>query len=292
MTYNQLTSNQKSIIKRRIKYGLIYLLMIVIAIILIFPYFFMVMKSLMTSEEVVNPVIKLFPNDPQFKNYIEIFSGGQYLKATLNSLYVVGFNMVAVPLSASMIAFSFAKLKWRGRKFMFAFMMSTMMLPAVVTQIPLYVMYSKIGWLDTLKPLTIPNLFGGGAIYIFLLRQFMKGIPRDMEDAAKIDGANTFRFYWSIVLPLCKPVLIYIVVSVFIANWGDYYGPLVFMSSSEAPRTLPYLIFLQALDANASTQMAHMRMVGGVILSIVPMILFIFFQKQLIEGIVMTGSKG
>lgn len=269
----------------------LYALMTLIALVLVFPYFFMVMKSLMTTEEVVGPV-KLFPTIPQFINYLNLFTQSEYLKATMNSLYVIGFNIVAVPLSASMIAFSFAKLHWKGKKVMFAVMMGTMMLPATVTQIPLYIMYTKIGWIDTLYPFTIPNLFGGGAFYIFLLRQFMLGIPKDLTDAARIDGAGTFRIYWNIILPLCKPVLIYLMVTIFIAYWGDFYGPLIYMSSSEAPRTLAYLIFLKSTEANAATQMAHIRMAGGVFMTLIPAILFMIFQKQLIEGVTLTGSKG
>ncbi|MCK9235104.1 MAG: carbohydrate ABC transporter permease [Acholeplasmataceae bacterium] len=284
-------ANKKALRKKRLVTISLFALMVAIAIILIFPYVFMVSKSLMNSVEVINPIVQLFPKKPQFTNYVDLFTEADYLKATMNSIIVVTFNIIVVPLSASLIAFSFAKLEWKGKKFMFAFMMSTMMLPGIVTQIPLYVMYSKIGWLDTLKPLMIPNLFGGGAIYIFLLRQFMRAIPKDLEEAAKIDGAGTFRIYWQIILPLCKPVLIYIIVTVFIANWGDYYGPLVFMSSSEAPRTLPYLIFLQSTDVNAAANMVHMRMAGSVFLTIVPIILFSIFQKHLIEGIVMTGIK-
>jgi len=284
-------ANKKALRKKRLTNLSLFILMVAIAIVLIFPYVFMVSKSLMDSVEVINPIVQLFPKKPQYTNYVDLFTESDYLKATLNSIIVVSFNIIVVPLSASLIAFSFAKLEWKGKKFMFAFMMSTMMLPGIVTQIPLYVMYSKIGWLDTLKPLMIPNLFGGGAIYIFLLRQFMRAIPKDLEEAAKIDGAGTFRIYWQIILPLCKPVLIYIIVTVFIANWGDYYGPLVFMSSSEAPRTLPYLIFLQSTDVNAAANMVHMRMAGSVFLTIVPIILFSIFQKHLIEGIVMTGIK-
>lgn len=269
----------------------IYVLLITIAVILVFPYFYMVMKSLMTSEEVVGPV-KLFPAVAQWSNYISLFTENEYFKATLNSLYVIGFNVIAIPLSASLIAFSFAKLEWKGKKLMFALMMATMMLPATVTQIPLFIMYSKIGWIDTLAPFTIPNLFGGGAFYIFLIRQFMMGIPRDMTDAAKIDGATTMGIFWKIILPLCKPVLVYLMVTVFINNWGDFYGPLLYMSSSEAPRTLAYLIFLKSTEANAATQMANMRMAGGVFMTIIPAILFLIFQKQLIEGVTLTGSKG
>lgn len=274
-----------------------YAIMIILAIILLFPFMYMVSKSLMTSEEVIDKTIKMFPQIPQFINYLEVFSNAEagtvgYLGGTLNTLIVVGFNIVAVTISASLIAFSFAKLKWIGRNFMFAIMLVTMMLPSIATQLPLYVMYNSFGWIDTLLPFTIPNLFGGGALYIFLIRQFMMGIPRDIDNAAKIDGANAFRRYFAISLPMCKSVLVYVVVSVIIAYWGDYYGPLMYMSSSDAPKTLALVVFERSTEANAAMDKANIRMAAGVFMSIIPAVLFAFFQKSLIEGVNAGSIKG
>ena len=277
--------------KRIVVNTLLYTIMVVLAIILIFPYVFMVSKSLMTGEEVINPKIVLIPAVPQFINYVTLFAQNGYLKATLHTCIIIVFNLIAVPLSASIVAYSFAKLRWWGRRFMFAFMLSTMMLPSVVTQLPLYIIYSGIGWVDTLYPFTIPNLFGGGALYIFLLRQFMMGIPKDMSNAARIDGASQFRIYWSIILPLCKPVLIYVMINVFIAYWGDYYGPLIYMHKSNAPKTLAYVLFLDSTNKDSSLYKSNLRMAGGVFMSLIPVILFAIFQNQLIEGIIMTGVK-
>lgn len=277
--------------KRTIVNTALYVIMTVLAIILIFPYLFMVSKSLMTGEEVINPQIVVLPAKPQFINYVNLFKQSGYLQATFHTCVIIVFNLIAVPLSASIVAYSFAKLRWFGRKFMFAFMLSTMMLPSVVTQLPLYVIYSRIHWIDTLYPFTIPNLFGGGAIYIFLLRQFMMGIPRDMSNAARIDGASQFRVYWNIILPLCKPVLIYVMINVFIAYWGDYYGPLIYMHKSDAPRTLAYVLFLDSTDKDSSLYKSNMRMAGGVFMSAIPVALFAVFQNQLIDGIIMTGTK-
>ena len=269
----------------------LYTIMVILAIILIFPYLFMFSKSLMTGEEVIDPQIKMLPAIPQFRNYLDLFQQSGYLKATMNTCTVIGFNLIAVPLSASLVAYSFAKLNWWGKKFMFAFMLSTMMLPAVVTQLPLYVIYARIHWIDTLYPFTIPNLFGGGAIYIFLLRQFMMGIPKDLSNAARIDGASQFRIYWNIIFPLCKPVLIYVMINVFISYWGDYYGPLIYMHKSDAPRTLAYVLFLDSTEKDSSLFKSNMRMAGGVFMSAIPVILFAIFQNQLIDGIIMTGVK-
>ena len=274
------------------KVWLFLLLMIAIGVILIFPYFYMVMKSLMSEAEVIDPTLKIFPSVPQWSNYIRLFSEDSYFKATLNSLFVIVFNILATCFSATLIAFSFAKLKWKGKNIMFALMMFTMMLPGVATQIPLFVMYTKFGWIDTLWPLTIPNLFGGGAAYIFLLRQYMMGIPHDMEDAARVDGASPFRIYWNIILPNCKPILIYICVTIFMTNWGDYYGPLVFMTSSDAPVTLAYLIFKKATEEDGAAQLAAVRMAGGVFMTIFPALIFGIFQRQLTDGVLTAGKKG
>jgi len=284
----------KSYVYKRVFFEKIlpYSLMSVIAVILVFPYFYMVMKSLMTSEEVIQSVPKVFPQSPQFINYVSIFTEKNYLKATLNTMYIIVFNSVAIPLSASIIAYSFAKLKWIGKNVMFALMMSTIMLPGVATQIPLYVMFASFNWIDTLLPFTIPNLFGGSAIFIFLIRQFMLNVPKDIDDAAKIDGANAWTRYFTIMLPLCKPVLMYIIVNIFIMNWGDFYGPLIYMSSSEAPRTLAYVVFLDSTQKEAATYYANLRMAGGVFMSIIPAALFFAFQKQLVQGVITTGLKG
>ena len=244
-----------------------YLLMTVLAVILLVPYVYMINRSLMTAE---------------------------------NAKYSFDFFTKDWPFSASLIAYSFAKLKWKGRNTMFFLMLGTMMLPAAVTQLPLYVMYSKSGifgnggfnWLDTIYPFTIPNLFGGGAVYIFLMRQYMLGIPKDFDDAAKIDGANTFQRYLFITLPLCQPVILYVMSQVFINYWGDYYGPMVYCDSGEL-RTLAQVVYY---STNSTDRVGSIKdnivMAGAVFMSIIPTIIFAIFQKQLIEGVAMSGIKG
>ena len=266
--------------------------MVLAGSVLVFPYFYMVSKSLMSSSEVIDPNVPILPAVPQFNNYLSIFTNENYLKALGNTCIIIGFNIIATLLSASLIAFSFAKLEWVGKRVMFILMMFTMMLPAVATQIPLYVMYARWHWIDTLLPLTIPNLFGGGAVYIFLLRQYMMGIPNNMIDAAKADGASMWQIYWNIILPNCKPILIYIGVTILMTNWGDFYGPLVYLTSDSAPRTLAYYVFLNSTEGDAAAQMAHIRMAAGVFMTIVPAVVFGIFQKQLTDGVLTTGKKG
>lgn len=279
------------------KTTLLFVLLSVIGIVLILPNVFMLNKSLMTSTMVIDPIVHFFPDwgNLQWSNYVTLFTqdhdGWNYGTALLNTLGIIAFNIVAIPLSASMAAFAFAKLCWKGKKYVFSAMMMTIMLPGIVTQIPLYVIYSKIGWLDSFKPFTIPNLFGGGAMYIFLLRQYMMGIPNDLMDAAKVDGCSTFRIYWQIILPNWKTILIYIMFTVFCSYWGDYYGPLVY-SSDYSFVTFAYALFASSTEGDAATAMANIRMCGGVFMTIVPTILFTCFQNTLTEGVLTSGLKG
>ena len=283
--------------RERVALTVRYVIMVVLAVVLLFPFLYMVSKSLMTSEEVVDPTIKFFPSVPQFYNYVELFTVKNegttgYLMGTVHTLLVVGFNIVAISISASLIAFSFAKLQWIGRNVMFALMLGTMMLPAVVTQLPLYVIYTKMGWIDTLLPFTIPNLFGGGAIYIFLIRQFMRGIPRELENAAKIDGANVWQIFWRIMIPLCMPIITFIMVNTFIGVWNDFMGPLIYLQGNPDQYTLAVGIYYKFMGGLAQENFPNQQMAVGVLMSIPPAILFFIFQKQLIEGVTMSGLKG
>ena len=267
--------------------------MTLLGLILIFPYFYMAMRSLMTGAEIIDPTIKIIPSSPQFNNYIWIFTEGGYLRALVNTMIIIAFNVVAVPVSASLVAFSFAKLKWYGRNFMFAVMLGTIMLPGIVTQIPLFVIYSRwFKWLNTLWPFTVPSLFGGGAFAIFLVRQFMLGIPKELDEAAKVDGANVFMRYLLITMPLCKTILIYLAVTTFIGCWGDYYGPLVYMISAKSPFTLAFIVFRDSVNSEQAAYLANFRMAGGVVMTVPPLILFALFQRQLIDGVATMGIKG
>lgn len=287
----------------------LYLLMTILAVILLVPYVYMINRSLMTAEN-AKYSFDFFTKDWQFSNFKTLFYdetaiGGSanpraYLDGLKYTMIIIAFNLVAVPFSSSLIAYSFAKLRWKGRNTMFFLMLGTMMLPAAVTQLPLYVMYSKSGifgnggfnWLDTIYPFTIPNLFGGGAIYIFLMRQYMLGIPKDFDDAAKIDGANTFQRYFFITIPLCQPVILYVMSQVFISYWGDYYGPMVYCDGGEL-RTLAQVVYY---STNSTDQVGTIKdnivMAGAVFMSIIPTIIFAIFQKQLIDGVAMSGIKG
>ncbi len=277
--------------KRIVGRTFIYLGMSVLALVLMIPYLFMFFRAFMKSAQVCLIPVELIPSPFSFEAFVQLFTAENYFTYLLQTLKIVIFNLIAIPLSGSFVAYGFSKYKFIGKNAIFACMLATMMLPGTVTQIPLYVLFAKFGWLDSILPLTIPNLFGGGAIYIFLIRQYMTGIPYELEEAAKIDGANPIVRYFAITLPLCFPVLIYIMVTVFNANWSDFYGPLIYMSA-EGMETLAYAIFKDSIYKFVTPDKANLKMAGGLFMSFFPTVLFIIFQKQLIEGVSVSALKG
>ena len=263
-----------------------YLILTIIAVFLAFPFFLLISRSFMTEIDI--NAARIIPSRFTFDNYRTIFQKNNYMLYTWNTIKVVGCNMILVPLSASLCAYSFSRLQWKGREFVFSCVLATIMIPGTVLQIPLYVMFYDFQWLGTLKPLIIPAAFGGGAINIFLLRQFMRTIPKEIDEAAIIDGANAFKRYL-LLLPLCSPILIYIVVGTFAGGWSDFFGPLVYLTKRET-YTLAVIIYQDSLASDLSG--ANLKMAAGAIMSLFPAVLFVLYQRKLIDGIMVGAVKG
>jgi len=256
----------------------------------LFPFSIMLIRSFMTNVEVMNLPVKFFP---------EVFSMDAYrqaLDANLiryfgNTIFVVVLNIIAVTLSSSLCAYGFSKLEFAGREFLFSLVLATIMLPAITVQIPLYALYSELGWLNTLNPLVVPAFFGGGAMNIFLLRQFMKGIPNDLCNAASIDGASALTIFFRIIFPLCKPVVILVAVNTFLGVWNDFMGPLMYLKT-EKFYTIAVGVYIKFIGTISPQNLPNVQLATGIMLSIPPAVIFFIFQKQLIDGVVMTGIKG
>lgn len=263
-----------------------YLILTIIAVFLAFPFFLLISRSFMTEIDI--NAARIIPSRFTFDNYRTIFQKNNYMLYTWNTIKVVGCNMILVPLSASLCAYSFSRLQWKGREFVFSCVLATIMIPGTVLQIPLYVMFYDFQWLGTLKPLIIPAAFGGGAINIFLLRQFMRTIPKEIDEAAIIDGANAFKRYL-LLLPLCSPILIYIVVGTFASGWSDFLGPLVYLTKRET-YTLAVIIYQDSLASDLSG--ANLKMAAGAFMSLFPAVLFVLYQRKLIDGIMVGAVKG
>jgi multiple sugar transport system permease protein len=203
------------------------------------------------------------------------------------SLFLVILNLVGTLLSCSLVAYSFARLQWPGRGFCFALMLATMMVPGQVTMIPYFLIVRWLGWYNTLYPLWVGSFFAG-AFNVFLLRQFLKGIPRDLEDAAKIDGCGFWRIYWHIMLPLIKPTLAAIAIFTFMGTWNEFMGPLIYLQDQ---RLYPLALGLYAFNVAAGGSMS-MMMAGSLLMTLPVIVIFFFAQKYFIQGVTLTGMKG
>jgi multiple sugar transport system permease protein len=207
-------------------------------------------------------------------------------------LFLVILNLIGTLFSCSLAAYAFARLQWPGRGICFAALLGTMMIPAQVTMIPQFLIMQKLGWYNTLRPLWVMSFFGS-AFSIFLLREFLKGIPRDLEDAARLDGCGFLRIYWHIMLPLVRPTLAVIAIFTFLATWNDFMGPLIYLSDQ---RLYPlsfglYAFQIQSLQPGTSAGIG-MLMAGSLLMMLPVIAIFFFAQRYFLQGITLTGMKG
>lgn len=203
-----------------------------------------------------------------------------------NTTYITALAILGTLLSSSLVAYSFARLRWPGRDSLFLVLLGTMMLPGAVTMIPVYLVFRALGWIDTLRPLWVPAFFGG-AFSVFLLRQFFLTIPTDLEDAAKIDGCGYFGIYRQIMLPLIKPALATLTIMTFMGTWNEFMRPLIYINS---PEKMPLAYALQLFQAAHSAEYA-LLMAASTLVMLPVLIVFFFTQRYFIQGITLTGLK-
>ncbi len=268
-----------------------YVFVIVMCVIFLFPFLYMVCRSLMGDAESYSATGAFFPEKISFAAYGKA-ADAELLGYLKNTVIVLVANCVGIPFSSALCAYGFAKIRFHGSNVVFSVVLATMMLPSIVIQIPLYAIYYRLKWLGTLLPLTIPGFFGGGAMNIFLMMQFMRGIPNDLLNAAKIDGAGSFRIFVKIMVPLCMPILVYVIVNTFLGVWNDFTGPLIFLRGKPDKYTLAVGIYFKFMGGLSQRNYPNQQMAAGVLMLIPPCALFFVFQKQLIEGVTMTGLKG
>jgi len=279
---------------RFVSYGLQYVLMSLGALIFMFPLIWMVSRSLMGLADLYTLPPLIFPTEPSFSAYREIWDLKPFGLFFKNTLIVVLWTVFGATLSSALCAFGFTRLQFPFRNFIFGAVLATMMLPAAVTMIPVYVLFSKIGWVNSLLPLIVPSFFGGGAFNIFLLRQFFSTIPKDFDEAARMDGASTWVIFWKICMPLCFPALTVVAVFAFKGAWDDFMGPLIYLNSEEKFTLALGLFSLSPAKVGVASfaNTAHVMAVCS--LAIVPIItVFAIAQKRLISGaVVSSGIKG
>lgn len=284
--------NKKSQVKSYAFLIIKWFFLILLSIFFLFPIYALVINSFMPDEQLLS-YRALWPEYFTLQPYTKMFNV-QYLRYLINTLIVCVLNILGILSGASLCAYGLAKVKFKGKNIIFMAIMATVLLPGTVTSIPLYIIYNKIGWTGTLAPLWAPIWFGGGAMNIFLVRQFMKGVPNSYGEAAILDGASSFRIYLSIILPLIKPILIYLAVTTFFGCWNDYTGPLLYVNDNQSSWTLSLALYKDfgIKQSTSNNNLANSQMAVGVMMMIPCVILFAFFQKELMEGIAAIGIKG
>ncbi len=275
---------------------LIYLLVIIGATASLIPFFWTVISSGKTPAEIYRYPPTFWPNDPQFlANYSEIWQIVPFARWFLNTAFVTAASLIGEVTSATIVAYGFARFRFPSRDAFFLLTLGTIMLPVEVTLIPTYIMFRYFGWIDTFYPLTVPAFFGGGAFNIFLMRQFMLSIPFDLDEAAKIDGASSWRILWQIIVPLAKPAIATLATLGFINHWQAFLGPLIFLNSEEKYTVAVGLrYFSDSLNAGSAVAVPqdHLLMAASVLVALPSLILFFVAQKYFVQGIVTTGMKG
>jgi len=269
-----------------------YVGMTFLAVLFIFPFFWTAASSLKAASDIyIYPPIWV-PAVLRWDNYPEVFRLVPYATWFANTVIVVILQTLGVVISAALVAYSFSRFRYPGRDFLFLLTLGTMMLPAEVTLIPTYILFKYLGWLNTLKPLWLPAWFGGGAFNIFLLRQFLLALPRELDEAAIVDGASYPRILRSILLPLMKPALATVAVINFIFGWNDFLGPLVYLTSPENFTLAVGLRYFDVTPNQPGVPQLHLLM-AAVVMGTVPIIaLFFVTQRYFVEGVVLSGIKG
>jgi multiple sugar transport system permease protein len=273
-----------------------HLTLIAISSVALLPFLWMLSTSLKTLPESEAYPPKILPHAFQWRNYINVLTNEQanFLLWTRNTLVIAVLTIAGTTLSSAVVAYGFARLRFRGRNALFALLLSTMMIPFPVTMVPLFVLFRQLGdithihWLGTFKPLWVPAFFGS-AFNIFLLRQFFMTIPTELSESARIDGCTEFGIFWRIILPLSRPALAVVALFAFMYVWNDFLGPLIYL---QRPEQFTLALGLDNFHSQAGGTSWHLLMAASVLVIAPAIVLFFLAQKTFIEGIATTGMKG
>jgi multiple sugar transport system permease protein len=260
-------------------------LLIVLAIMFLAPLVFVLLTSFMTTDQAAGP--KLWPSPLHPSNFVDVFSQSGLVRATINTVIYAGLSTIGVVISSLPVAYALSRLQWRGRGATFIVVLATMMLPAQVTAVPLYVMWAKLHLVGTLAPLIIPNFFGD-AFSIFLLRQFLLTIPQEYVDAGRVDGAGEWRILLKIVVPLARPAIAAIALFSFLYAWNDFFGPLLYAGENSNAWTVS--VALSNLRGQHHVQW-NLTMAATVLFMLPVIALFFAAQKVFVQGVTLTGVK-
>lgn len=278
------------IIFHPIKRILLYILLTAATILMCFPLFWMISSSLKTIEETNSAGILWLPDQPTLDAYIGIFQNTDFLRSYFNTVFYTSLALVGTLLSIAVVAYAFSRIEWPGRELVFFIMLATMMIPPQALIVPQYVFFNKLKWIGTFNPIIIPGFFAGGAAMIFLLRQSMSQIPKELDESALVDGANHFQIFWEVILPLIKAPLATVATFLFVGFWNSLLAPLMYLQTVDL-YTLP--VYVSTLyNINLTVQQWPTIMTAAVLTTLPLIIVFFFAQRFILEGVVVTGLKG
>ncbi|MDN4076011.1 carbohydrate ABC transporter permease [Fictibacillus terranigra] len=266
---------------------LAHIVLSLIGLVFIAPFVWLFLSALKTPQEIFQFPPSIFPEKPQWNNFIRTFETMPFFQYTLNTLFLCAANIVGQLISSPLTAYSISKIKWKGRNVVFGIIIATMILPGQVTMIPVYIIFAQLGWVNTYLPLTIGAFFGS-AFNIFLLRQFIMGIPNELSEAARIDGASEIRIFWQIIYPLLVPPLATITIFTFSGVWNDFMGPLIYLNDD---RLWTITLGLQGFMSQHGGEW-ELLMAGSAIFTIPSVILYFIGQKNIMKaGSSLTSFK-
>jgi len=271
-----------------VRRALLYFVMVSLSVVYMVPLMWMISTSLKEAGQVFAIPPVWIPNPIMWSNYVEVLQVAPILRWLGNTAVIAVSATLGVVVSSSLVGFGFARIRFPGRDFLFIVLLGTMMLPGIVTMIPQYIMFDAVGWIDTYLPMIIPSWLGGGGYSIFLVRQFCRTIPTDLDDAARIDGASNWGIWLHVMLPLLMPVLTAVGIFTFVFNWDEFMRPLIYLFTEEKKTlALGLRAFVQPYAASY-----HLNMAGAMYLTAPMVLIFFFGQRYFLRGIVMTGITG
>lgn len=298
-TVNTFNIRHSKKITERASQAFTFLMLFLFALPFLFPLIWLVSTALKSSAQIyISPPVWI-PNPIRFQNFSDSWNVAPFNRFLVNTMITTLIPMIGEIFISAMVAYSFSRVRWPGRDKIFSLCLATMILPGIITFIPTFVMFSKLGWINTFLPLVVPSFFGT-AYYVFLLRQFMMTLPEGLEEAAKIDGATTFQTFTQIILPLLKPALATVAIFAFMGHWTDFFGPMIYLQKANLKTLMLGLASFESMMSGAGgsaiggafvSSKLHLLMAITLLIDLPCVLLFILFQRYFIRDIVMSGFK-
>lgn len=286
---NRQMKNRRKIKKSTI---VIDIILVISTCLVLLPIVTMVMTSLKTFEDVQMNPASLIPKEFTLKNYVTVFTEFPFTQYLINTLFITITSTIGITLTSALVAYAFSRFDFKYKGIIFAVMLSTIMIPGQILQIPLYEMYRGMGWINTYKPMIIPAFLGGGITNVFLIRQFFNSLPKSIFESAQIDGAGEFRIFATIAVPLSKAIIFTVAIFSFTASWNDFYSPLLYINDDKK-YTLAYGLYIFFDKFKVGSYKAWNIICAANLVVIVPIIVLYFFaQRYFVEGITLGGVKG